>query len=70
VLVFGLFGLGRGYPGEELASASCAVGVAGQCDDFGVMDETVDHRGSDDVVGEDLAPPKGIFEVTKMEPCS
>jgi len=26
-------------------------------EDFGVVDEAVDHRGGDDVVGEGFAPP-------------
>lgn len=46
---------GRGF--EELASGSGSVGVAGECEDLGVVDKAVDHRGGDDVVGEDLAPP-------------
>ena len=33
-----------------------AVGVAFERDDLGVVDESVDHRGGDDVVAEDLAP--------------
>ena len=33
-----------------------AVGVAAQADDFGVVDQAVDHRGGDDVVAEDLTP--------------
>ena len=32
------------------------VGVAAEGDDFGVVDEPVDHGGDDDVVAEDLAP--------------
>ena len=32
------------------------VGVAFEGDDFGVVDESVDHGGGDDVVAEHLAP--------------
>ncbi len=42
---------------EELAAGSGAVGVAGEGEDLGVVDEAVDHRGRDDVVAEDFAPP-------------
>ena len=47
-----------GGGGGDAAEVSVfeAVGVAAQVDDFGVVDEAVDHRGSDDVVAEDLAP--------------
>ena len=34
-----------------------SVGVAFEGDDFGVVDEPVDHGGGHDVVAEDLAPP-------------
>jgi hypothetical protein len=51
---------------KEFASASRAVGVAGERDDFGMMNEAVDHRGGDDVVGEDLTPPaKGGWKAPK-----
>jgi hypothetical protein len=33
------------------------VAVALEGDDFGVVDEPVDHGGSDDIVAEDLSPP-------------
>lgn len=33
-----------------------AVGVAGEGEDLGVVDEAVDHGCGDDVVGEGLAP--------------
>ena len=33
-----------------------SVAVAFEGDDFGVVDEAVDHGGGDDVVAEDLAP--------------
>ena len=37
-----------------------AVGVAGEGEDLGVVDQAVDHRGRDDVVGEGLTPaPEG-----------
>ena len=42
--------------GEKFSAGSGAVGVAGEGEYFGVMDESVDHRCSDDVVGERLAP--------------
>ncbi len=42
--------------GEEFASLAGAVGVAGEGEDFGRVDEAVDHGGCDDVVGEGLSP--------------
>src|SRR5665648_495455 len=46
--------------GEEFAAGAGAVGLAGQGQDFGVVDEAVDYRGGDDFVAEDLAPaPEG-----------
>jgi hypothetical protein len=33
-----------------------SVGVASEGDDFGVVDEPVDHGGGDDLVAEDFAP--------------
>jgi hypothetical protein len=45
---------GRGDAAE--VSVFEAVAVSFQGDDFGVVDETVDHGGSYDVVAEDLAP--------------
>ena len=33
-----------------------AVGVSAEVDDFGVVDEAVDHGGCDDVVAEDFSP--------------
>ena len=33
-------------------------------DEFGVVDEAVDHGGGDHVVAEDLTPAKGLLEVT------
>ena len=56
-------GGGRGDAAEVAVLE--AVAVAFQADDLGVVDETVDHGGGDDVVAEDLAPrPKGLLEVT------
>ena len=49
-----LFGDGR-RDAAELAVLQ-PVGVALEGDDFGVVDEPVDHRGGDGVVAEDLAP--------------
>src|SRR5215211_2427016 len=49
-----LFGDGRGDAAEF--SVLQAVGVALQGDDLGVVNESVDHRGGDGVVAEDLAP--------------
>jgi hypothetical protein len=49
------FGCGCGDAAEVAVSE--AVGVAFEGDDVGVVDEPVDHRGGDDVVAEDLAPP-------------
>ncbi len=37
------------------------VAVAFEGDDFGVVDEAVDHRGDDDDVAEDLAPAAEDF---------
>ena len=42
-----------------------AVAVALESENFGVVDEPVDHRGGDDVVAEDLAPAReGLLDVT------
>lgn len=42
-----------------------AVGVAFGGDDVGVVDESVDHRGGDGVVSEDLPQrPKSLLLVT------
>jgi hypothetical protein len=46
---------GRGGDAAEVAVLE-PVAVAFEGDDFGVVDESVDHRGGDDVVAEDLAP--------------
>ena len=43
-----------GYPAE--VSVLESVGVAAEGDDFGVVDEPVDHGGGDDFVAEDFAP--------------
>src|SRR6218665_2522940 len=42
--------------GDEIGATVGAVGVSGEGEDFGVVDEAVDHRGRDDVVSECLAP--------------
>ena len=42
--------------GEEFSAGAGAVGVAGEGEDLGVVDEPVDHGGGDHVVAEDLAP--------------
>ena len=48
-----------------------AVGVAGEGEDLGVVNEAVDHGCGDDVVGRGLPPaPKGRLDVTMTEPCS
>ena len=49
-----LFGGGGGDAAE--VSVFEAVGVAAQVEDFGVVDQAVDHCGGHDVVAEDLAP--------------
>jgi hypothetical protein len=42
-----------------------SVAVAFEGDDFGVVDEPVDHGGGDDVVAEDFAPAaEDLVEVT------
>jgi hypothetical protein len=46
---------GGGWDTSEVAVAQ-PVGVALEGDDFGMVDEPVDHRGGYDVVAEDLAP--------------
>jgi hypothetical protein len=46
--------LGRGGAAE--VSVLEPVAVAFEGDDFGVVDESVDHRGSDDVITEHFAP--------------
>ena len=51
----GSVGVWCGRPWLEVFVAQ-AVAVAFEGDDFGVVDEPVDHGGSDDVVAEDLAP--------------
>ena len=43
-----------GYTAE--VSVFESVGVAAEGDDFGVVDEPVDHGGCDDFVAEDFAP--------------
>ncbi len=42
------------YPAEVAVFQS--VGVAFEGDDFGVVDEAVDHGGGDDIVAEDFTP--------------
>src|SRR3954447_269885 len=51
----GRFGGSRGWRAGKVAVFE-AVAVAFEGEDFGVVDEPVDHRGGDDVVAEDLAP--------------
>jgi hypothetical protein len=42
-----------------------SVAVAFEGDDFGVVNEAVDHGGGDDVVAEDFAPAaEGLLLVT------
>jgi hypothetical protein len=61
------FALAGGWASAEVAVAE-AVAVALEAEDFGVMDEPVDHRGGDDLVAEDLAQPeKGLWLVTISE---
>ena len=47
-------GSGGGWAGEVAVFEAVAVAFEGE--DLGVVDESVDHRGGDDVVAEDLAP--------------
>jgi hypothetical protein len=47
-------GVGRGDAAEVAVFEPVAVSL--QADDFGVVDEAVDHGCGDDVVAEDLAP--------------
>ena len=47
-----------GFDAGQGVDASVSESVAGalQCDDVGVVDDAVDHRGSDDLVTEHAAP--------------
>ena len=54
--------LGAVLLGEELAALAGAVGVAGQREDLGVVDEAVDHGCGHDVAAEDLAPALGVVD--------
>lgn len=47
----------RSVLAQQFAACAGAVGVPGQGEHFGVMDEAVDHRRGDEVIGERLAPP-------------
>jgi len=42
------------------------VAVAFEADDLGMVDQPVDHRGSDDVVAEDLAPPNRGWHMFRL----
>ena len=48
--------VGRGCWDTAEVSVFESVAVAFEGDDFGVVDEAVDHRGGYDVVAEDLTP--------------
>ena len=48
--------LGGGCGDAAEVSVFDAVAVSFECDDFGVVHETVDHGRSDNIVAEDLAP--------------
>ena len=63
----GLFGFaGRGCPAEVAVFEP--VGIALDVDDFGVVDEPVDHGGGDGVVAEDFAPAaESLLMVTMTE---
>src|SRR5579862_6065497 len=52
-----LWFVGRGCGDAAEIPVPEPVGVAFEGDDVGVVDEPVDHRGGDDLVAEDLAPP-------------
>src|SRR5438067_557530 len=49
------FGVAGGWVAAEVAVAE-PVAVALEAEDFGVVDEPVDHGGGDGLVAEDLAP--------------
>src|SRR4051794_21549685 len=51
------FGALGGWWGAEVLVLE-RVGIALEAKDLGVVDESVDHRGGDDVVAEDLAPAR------------
>lgn len=56
-----------GRDGGDAAEVSVfdAVAVSFECDDFGVVHESVDHGRGYDVVAEYFAQrPKGLFDVT------
>lgn len=42
--------------GQQFAAGAGAVGLAGQGEDFGVVDEAVDHGGGDDFIAEHFGP--------------
>lgn len=52
-----VWSVGRGRWWAAEVAVLEPVGVAFEGDDFGVVDEAVDHRGGDGVVAEDLTPP-------------
>ena len=56
---------------DEFSAGSGPVGLPVEGEDFGVVHESVDHRCSDDVVGEDPPHrPKSRFDVISRLPCS
>src|SRR6266540_4781807 len=56
----GSVAVGAVFLGQQLAALAGAVGVTGEGEDLGVVDQPVDHRCGHDVVGEGLTPaPEG-----------
>ena len=58
---FGLVLVGRDGGDAAEVSVFESVAVAFEGDDFGVVDEPVDHGGGDHVVAEHFAPPAKRF---------
>src|SRR6266508_375934 len=61
LIIFGSCFVGRGGGDAAEVSVFESVAVAFEGDDFGVVDQPVDHGGGDDVVAEDLAPAAEDF---------
>ena len=52
----GSFGIGGFGADPAEVSGFQSIGIAYEGDDFGVVDEPIDHGGSDNLVAEDFAP--------------
>jgi hypothetical protein len=58
-----LVGLGRGAAEASVVESAT---VAFEGDDFGVVDEAIDHGGGNDIVAEDFTPA-GLLLVTMSD---